>query len=283
MVSGKKLNISPLPEQRDDYSQYAESEIRWDRIVIAGVLILLVVIALLSLLFGDDAENSSAPLAIANEVAIELPEKPPESLSTLAAEPALSSASEHKRDEASQKKNASEVPLAVMPMSESPEAKPRKLEEPVQKPQAPSSEVSKPVVQLEPVAKEPVESAKTEDLKPASVLIVNSGIKEAVLSLSLNKDQPGEPLSHSVVMNEGLIKVILYTEMQGLNGKVLYHEWYRDGKRQARVRIPVNVRNQNSYSSKFIDKYMLGQWQVKVVDGSGEPYVLADFEVTRAP
>jgi len=122
-----------------------------------------------------------------------------------------------------------------------------------------------------------------QDLSPASVLIVNSAIKDAVLSLSIKNDVPGEPLKHSVNMqDQSLIKVILYTEMQGLKGKVLYHEWYRDGVKQARVKIPVNVKNQRSYSSKFIDKYMQGKWQVKVIDSAGEPYVLADFEVHRA-
>ena len=81
--------------------------------------------------------------------------------------------------------------------------------------------------------------------------------------------------------DSGLIKVMLHTEMHGLAGIRLYHEWSLDGKRQARVRVPVNTAKQTSYSSKFIDKHMLGLWQVKVLDDAGEAYVLADFEVIR--
>jgi hypothetical protein len=49
--------------------------------------------------------------------------------------------------------------------------------------------------------------------------------------------------------------------------------------RQARVKIPVNIATQRSYSSKFINMLMLGEWQVKVVDDNAETYVLADFNV----
>ncbi len=39
----RKLHLGPLPEQRDDYSQYEQTVIRWDRIgVMAGVTLLVV-------------------------------------------------------------------------------------------------------------------------------------------------------------------------------------------------------------------------------------------------
>lgn len=280
MVAGKKLDISPLPEQRDDYSHYAESEIRWDRIAIAGVTVLLVIILLISLLFSDDDENKPVVSEVLNQSSAEPSDAPHTSNSAVQSTPVLANAA----DETSQKQATTE--LADKSSIALSEAKPAKLKEVL----AQTSQTAKPelstlatATRSKPEATALTAPAQPEALRPASVLIVNSSITEAVLSLSLNKDKPGEPLSHSVMMGDELIKVILYTEMKGLKGKVLYHEWYRNGKRQARVKIPVNVSNQNSYSSKFIDKYMLGQWQVKVVDASGEPYVLADFEVTRAP
>ena len=80
---------------------------------------------------------------------------------------------------------------------------------------------------------------------------------------------------------EGIIKVMLFTEMKGLRGTTLYHEWYRNEVRQARVKIPVNVRQQRSHSSKYINTQMTGEWLVRVVDDKSKVYVEAGFSVTN--
>ena len=100
--------------------------------------------------------------------------------------------------------------------------------------------------------------------------------------MNMDGGEPGEPVGYRIQMNdEGIIKLILFTEMDGLRGKTLHHEWYRGDARVARVRIPVNVDQQRSHSSKFINRQMLGVWRVKVVDEQGELYAEANFEVVE--
>ncbi len=126
------------------------------------------------------------------------------------------------------------------------------------------------------LAELPEESAVAK----APVRRLREGISRALLTLDLKDREPGEALGAQVAMNdEGIIKVILFTEMEGLRGKVLHHEWFRNEQRMARVRIPVNTETQRSHSSKFINRQMLGDWMVKVVDDKGDVYATAAFEV----
>jgi hypothetical protein len=261
MSSRKKLVLGPLPEQREDYSNYEESVVRWDRIIIAGVLLVLIVSAIVGLLMSQSSTKPDASMTVSEE--------PADSTKSLVED---SQAIQSKAHEvlpapiASEKESKLKVEKAIKPaasLSEGPSVA------------LPGEEVTDPTQSSE-LASNPT----LPQSNPASVLITNSAIKEASLHLSTDQGVQGDKITHSIQMpQKGLIKVMLTTEMHGLQGNKLYHEWYRNGKRQARVTIPVNVKNQRSHSSKFIDKYMLGSWQVKVVDQANESYVLADFEV----
>jgi hypothetical protein len=153
--------------------------------------------------------------------------------------------------------------------------------------------------QLAPRTEKPYrhdESAETLDLvtnantatavdEPASpISFRHPGLVVAELSSALGRNgQPTDRLSARVLMhNESLIKVVFYTQMQDLKGETLYHEWYRGEKRYARVRIPVQSAQQSSYSSKYIDQYMTGDWQVKILNEQGELFADARFAVVNA-
>ena len=118
--------------------------------------------------------------------------------------------------------------------------------------------------------------------KPAVVSIKQNTISRAVLTQELKEKEPVSMLPYTVELPpEGIIKVMLFTEMKGLRGTTLYHEWYRNEVRQARVKIPVNVRQQRSHSSKYINTQMTGEWLVRVVDDKSKVYVEAGFSVTN--
>ncbi len=275
MPARKKLNVGPLPEQREDYSDYQEDVVRWDRIGVVALVVLIVLIALTSILASDTDEHDVQQSAehTATDSA--------ESQETDSLEPVVENKLKNNAGE------QSSAALLELPANENrAESKPSKQS-------LTQASVTQSVTKISPEKKvegdevsEMINTASlaaTTSFRPASVLITNSAIKAAVLNLSTDKGLPGEVIKQSIVMPEqGLIKVMLSTEMHGMKGKKLFHEWYRNGKRIARVKIPVNTNEQASYSSKFIDKHMIGEWQVKVVDTSAEPYILADFEVLSA-
>jgi hypothetical protein len=78
---------------------------------------------------------------------------------------------------------------------------------------------------------------------------------------------------------EGIIRVELHTQMNALQGQMLQHLWLHNGEPVARVKIPVNVQNQSSYSSKFINRQMTGDWEARVVDAEGRLLAQATFSV----
>jgi hypothetical protein len=115
---------------------------------------------------------------------------------------------------------------------------------------------------------------------PSRVSIQSRHVRRAQLTSNVIKDEPVDQLPKIIPMNEqGLVKVYLYTELGGLKGRVLFHDWYWKDKLIARVRVPVKEDKQVSATSKFIDRIMTGPWKVKVVDSQKKLYAQANFEV----
>jgi len=267
MKTKYKLDLSPLPEQSADFSHYEQQEFLWGRISIFLICIVVIISLAINWIFsGKEAQTSDL---VINQNSVNSLMKLPSTNAGVPLKREQNLAVEKTDNtlyKAANKENSQEMPVKDQSSAVREIALTSSLES------APSPSESKKI------------SAPTllNDVKPASVLILNSGIKHASLSLSLKDNHPGKALDHSVIMpSSGIIKVILFTAMGEIRGRTLFHDWYLNGVRQSRVKIPVNVNNQNSYSSKYINKQMLGQWQVKVIDGSGEPYIEADFEVIK--
>jgi hypothetical protein len=280
MSQKKKLVLSPLPEQTDDYSRYEESVTRWDRIIAVGVLFVLVLVGLVYALSGNNSEDIGSvvqnPVPALEQVpALSLDENAtakdqtdpkavdeivqPEVQSVLMPEQNL-----RETNAISEEVPARELKTNIAASLENQTANTALKDEPV--------EIVKNIVHDEVNV-----VAKTQR---QVVSIVNKSIAKAVLTLELSEKESVVSIPYELVLpEEGIVKVMLLTEMNGLRGKRLFHDWYRNGIRQARVKIPVNLNKQLSHSSKYINTQMIGDWQVKVVDEKAQTYVLADFKV----
>ena len=84
MTQKKKLVLGPLPEQLDDYSKYEESVTRWDRIIMALVVIAVVIGVSVYALLADDEPSHVDSMQNQPELSAEAidrdAEKAPESL-----------------------------------------------------------------------------------------------------------------------------------------------------------------------------------------------------------
>lgn len=116
---------------------------------------------------------------------------------------------------------------------------------------------------------------------PAAPVIVHSDqITNAQLTSWVERSEPRDELGSVVYLEEDqLLRIFLFTEMADLSGRILYHDWYLGEKNMARVRIPVTTDSVAASSSKFIDRYMLGNWKVLVTDDTGKLMISASFEV----
>ena len=135
----------------------------------------------------------------------------------------------------------------------------------------------------EGIAVPPVQSAPESvaaSSAHATVAILSSNIKRAQLTSSVSKDGPVDNIGLTIPMNaQGLLRIYLFMETDGLKGKVLFHDWYWKGKRIAHAHIPVKRNPDTAVSSKFIDRIMVGPWEVKIVDASNRVLAKANFEV----
>jgi len=249
----KKLAVGSLPPQKDDYSQYEETKILWGRLALMFGGVFVLAFAGLHALFSPVSDERVVSVMEQRRMA---------------------------EQELLQSQKAPQENAVVASVQEVARLDEEETEDPVSEPQN----------LLENAALETTPSTRAASLKinqavePSSaVTTLHPAIRAATLASDVDAQrQPRDVLGYEVFMNgEDIIKVVLHTELQNLQGVTLYHEWHRGDKRYARVKIPVNAEQQGSYSSKFINKQMTGEWSVQVRDEQGALYAMANFRVIR--
>lgn len=147
----------------------------------------------------------------------------------------------------------------------------------------PQSPVKDPEVNLNQTSYITGTSLSTADqLPPAAVEVMSGNIKRARLTLSIQDREPGDPAPAVIALpQDDLARVFFFTEIEGQAGKTVIHRWYRDGRQQARVTIPIGSDSWRSYSSKFLNEDMTGEWEVKVFDRQGKVLARSAFTFTN--
>ncbi len=114
----------------------------------------------------------------------------------------------------------------------------------------------------------------------AEVAILSPKIHSAAVSDERVQREPGRALPKMLHMGASdLLTVYFFTDYRNLQGLWVYHDWYLNGKRVARVKSRPHKQTFNAYSSKYIDRHMTGDWQVKVVDENNQLLAQTRFEV----
>lgn len=268
MSEPRKYNIGPLPDQDADVSRFEESEILWGRVVGVAFLGVLCLVFVLSWVLGafetqDTGASQTSSISLKPQVLSDqqvsdkdVPDKQmPDQESTENSAQALDASVTETSEMATSVVTASTVSGSVA----------------TNQPEVAESKVAESVAEQDKVLDSPLIS---------TVTTLHEGVQETELVIGLADGSHSQPLGYTVPMSdEGIIKVILKTRMINLKGTVLYHDWYRQDQRMARVKIPVNINDQASYSSKFVNQQMLGEWTVKVRDSADELYAQANFKV----
>lgn len=144
--------------------------------------------------------------------------------------------------------------------------------------------VETPVLMSEP-ASETALSESSAEPKPspedaASVQLLSDHVFRAQLSTGLKEKEPTDQIPNALMMNsDGLIRIYLFTQIKGMKGQLLFHDWYLKDKRVARIRIRPSVDLMRASSAKFIDRHMLGDWRIEVVTEEGELLAKGAFSV----
>lgn len=114
----------------------------------------------------------------------------------------------------------------------------------------------------------------------ASIKLLSDHLLRAQLSTGLEEKEPIDEIPNVLAMDsDGLIRIYLFTEIQGMEGRLHFHDWYLEDERVARVEISPSVDLMRASSAKYIDRHMLGDWRVEVVTEEGELLAKGEFSV----
>ena len=185
-------------------------------------------------------------------------------------------------DPASQSTQADAQPTRVTPSEESEPKIPNAVLVPVVSvDEALTGDAQAHPVMINTQAKATKPEPVAQALGAAVVKRLSSHVPWAAISDEQNKRRPGRALPAALHFEEGvdLLTVYFFTEYQGLKRQWVYHDWYRNGKREARVRLRPHLDEFSTFSSKYIDRNMRGAWQVKVVTEKDEVLAQAEFKV----
>jgi len=237
-------------------------EYRWDRIITAAVLLCLLIVGLSWAIIWALKPSSSTPPAA--EIQASHSHVSPSSFDQ-GSSPTLENPTE-KAEETATFAPELDLTLESQALQDS-------IETPGDSPTQTLADNS--IVSVDPLP------SRAEPIALTTVKTLSNRIRRAQLTTNVVNREPVDQLPATIPMNEqGLLRIYLFTETAGLEGRTLYHHWYLNGKPMARVQLPGLKQPTTLSSSKFIDRHMTGTWTVKVVDDRN--LLLADtkFEVS---
>ena len=125
-------------------------------------------------------------------------------------------------------------------------------------------------------------SAGTHSLNPPVITIHSSNINRAIFTHTLKNKEPNNIINDIVTLDEGgLSRVYFFTDIKDRAGDTFTHTWYRNGKKVVKVRTPIGSDTWRCSSSKYLDKTMEGDWEVKVTDKKGELVASGSFAFAK--
>lgn len=145
-----------------------------------------------------------------------------------------------------------------------------------------ASEVSEPVSSVEPASLPAPAAGVSEPSREevASIKLLSDHVIRAQLSTGLEQKEPIDEIPNVLTMDsDGLIRIYLFTEIQGMEGQLHFHDWYLEDERVARVEIRPSADPMRASSAKYIDRNMVGDWRVEVVTEEGELLAEGEFSV----
>lgn len=242
----KKLSLGPLPAQVDQYQISENVELRWDRILLAGAF---------ALALGWSGWLMLQPGAEPADLMPQLGQQPEEAGSTTRIVPEVKEpANDAGEDELlTQVINQLPAPAAIAPRPESVTA---------------------------PAKVEPLVPNLLDEVK-AALNIQHANVVSGYLHSVGSEFDPGQNGSSLRVAlpQQGILKMELHAELTSVQGQTLYHQWLRNGKPQAKITINPTTSVHPSFSSKYINQQMRGDWQARVLDASGKVLAEVNFSV----
>jgi hypothetical protein len=123
-------------------------------------------------------------------------------------------------------------------------------------------------------AEAPAEAAEETAAAPPTGTVSRSAFTSAIADR--------EPVDQVTHLDNDMTRIFFFTELSGLEGETVMHQWEHNGEVMAVVPFEVGGSRWRVYSSKSLDPQWLGQWSVRVMDGGGNELSRDSFTYTEA-
>lgn len=129
------------------------------------------------------------------------------------------------------------------------------------------------------VTTEPTEQATAPAPAPAPAPAQGTVARAAITNAIENR----EPVGNLADVTTETEKVYYFTELRDMEGQTVTHRWEHNGETFAEVEFQVGGPRWRVFSSKNLTPDWTGEWQVSVVDASGNRLRADTFMYTLAP
>lgn len=128
--------------------------------------------------------------------------------------------------------------------------------------------------------KQPVITKQKNVAKKQSATIFNKNVSRALLTSKINNKEPSGELNLPVRVNKTqALGIYYFTELTGLKGHTLYHEWLINGNVVFKHRLNILANRWRTSSSKLFTDNDAGNWAVRLIDEYGHILNKKSFRV----
>ncbi|HEY7866066.1 MAG TPA: DUF2914 domain-containing protein, partial [Psychromonas sp.] len=104
----------------------------------------------------------------------------------------------------------------------------------------------------------------------SQTVIFSANVTRFVISQAVEGNEPIGTISDIHFDDNNIATVYAYSDVSALKDNIIYYQWSLDGKNIAKIRVDVGSDRWRSYSSKFIQPDMHGEWKVELQNKEGE-------------
>ncbi len=105
-----------------------------------------------------------------------------------------------------------------------------------------------------------------------------NNIARALFTNGISKREPIDNITGQLTAAPKELKKLYYfTELRGLKGQTITHQWQYDNKVVAKIKFKIRGNRWRVYSSKYLQPHKKGDWQVIVKNGKGNPLETSQF------
>ncbi|WP_020160836.1 DUF2914 domain-containing protein [Methylobacter marinus] len=125
----------------------------------------------------------------------------------------------------------------------------------------------KPSIKVEVKKKQRTIISQENVTRKMSASVINKNVSRALLTDKINNKEPAGELNLPVAVNKAqAVGVYYFTELTGLKGRTLYHEWLNNGEVVFNRRLNILGNRWRTSSSKLFTDNDVGNWSVRLID-----------------